>query len=187
MLIRRNINIFNQALAISLVKQANVVHLHLPIYSTSNLSDKSRRGQHRQCERWYCFENSLGKNISKIIHLISFSHVNFDIMIYQIKNVYCPLTLKVRNCLEDYKRCIHILNRILNLARTKSMELTLEQQFKLSVLYRLCHACGCTDAASASFVMVLAPTPKYSISNISRINTYGHFTHLKYDNFINPG
>ena len=58
---------------------------------------------------------------------------------------YCRhLTLNMLNCFKDYKRCIHILNHILDLARLKLMKLSLEQQYMLSFLHSQYHACWCT-------------------------------------------
>ena len=51
------------------------------------------------------------------------------------------LTLNMLNCFKDYERCIHILNRILDLAGPKWVKLTLEQQHMLSVLHSQYHAC----------------------------------------------
>ena len=44
-------------------------------------------------------------------------------------------------CFKDHKIYIHILNHILDLAWLKSMKLTLEQQYMLSVLHDQYHAC----------------------------------------------
>ena len=49
------------------------------------------------------------------------------------------LKLKL-NYLKDYKRYIHILSRILDLAWPKQMKLTLEQQYMLSFLHSQYHA-----------------------------------------------
>ena len=54
------------------------------------------------------------------------------------------LTLNMLNCLKDYKRSIHILNHILDLAWPKWLKLTLEQKYMLSVLYSQYHACWCS-------------------------------------------
>ena len=53
------------------------------------------------------------------------------------------LTLNMLNCFKDYKRYIHILNRILELARPKLTKLTLGQQY-MSVLHSHYHACWCS-------------------------------------------
>ena len=46
-------------------------------------------------------------------------------------------------CFKDYKRYIHILNHILDLAWPKEMKVTLEQQYMLSVIHSQNHACWC--------------------------------------------
>ena len=48
------------------------------------------------------------------------------------------------NCFKDYKRYIHILNHISNLAWPKWMKLSLEQHYMLYVLHSQYHACWCT-------------------------------------------
>ena len=54
------------------------------------------------------------------------------------------LTLNMLNCFKDYKRYIHILNQISNLAWPKWMKLSLEQHYILYVLHSQYHACWCT-------------------------------------------
>ena len=53
-------------------------------------------------------------------------------------------TLNMLNCFKDYKRYIHILNHISNLAWPKWMKLSLEQHYMLYVLHSQYHACWCT-------------------------------------------
>ena len=53
-------------------------------------------------------------------------------------------TLNMLNCFEDYKRCIHILNSILELACSKYMKSTWKQQYMLFVFDSQYHACWCT-------------------------------------------
>ena len=50
------------------------------------------------------------------------------------------LTLNMLNSFKDYKRCIHILNRFLELAWPK---LILKQHYMLSVINSQYHACWC--------------------------------------------
>ena len=52
-------------------------------------------------------------------------------------------TLDMLNCFQDYKRYIHILNQILDLAWPKLIKLILEQLYILSVLHSQYHACCC--------------------------------------------
>ena len=73
------------------------------------------------------------------------SHANFQL-----------LTLNMLNCFKDYKRYIHIVNCILDLAWPKLMKLTLELHYMFSVLHSQYHACW-TLGASASAGMVLTP------------------------------
>ena len=54
------------------------------------------------------------------------------------------LTLNMLNCFKDCNRYIHILKHILDLAWPELMELTLEQQYMLSVLPSQYHACWCS-------------------------------------------
>ena len=56
------------------------------------------------------------------------------------------------NCFNVYKRYIHILNRILDLAWPKLMKLTLEQQYMLSVLHSQYHACWCTVDSKSKWI-----------------------------------
>ena len=51
------------------------------------------------------------------------------------------LTLNMLNCFKDNIRYIHILNRLLDLARPKMTKLTLEPQYMLPVLHSQYHAC----------------------------------------------
>ena len=55
------------------------------------------------------------------------------------------LTLNMLNCFNNYKRRIHILNRILDLAWPKLMKLALKQKYKSSVLQNQYHTCWCSD------------------------------------------
>ena len=54
-----------------------------------------------------------------------------------VKPSKCLSTLNMLNCFEDYKRYIHILRRILDLAWPKLTKLTLEQQYIFHVLCSL--------------------------------------------------
>ena len=56
---------------------------------------------------------------------------------------YRILTLNILNDLKDYKKYIHILNHILDLASPKYMKWTLEQ-YMLSVLHGQHHTCWCS-------------------------------------------
>ena len=47
------------------------------------------------------------------------------------------------NCFKDYKRYIHILDFIMDLALPRSMELTLEQKYMLFVQQSQYYACWC--------------------------------------------
>ena len=62
----------------------------------------------------------------------------------RVKPSKCLSTLNMLNCFEDYKRYIHILRRILDLAWPKLTKLTLEQQYIFHVLCSQYHACWCT-------------------------------------------
>ena len=53
-------------------------------------------------------------------------------------------TLNMLSCFKDYKKFIHILDRILDLAWPKYMKLSLEQKYVLSVLYSKYHARWCS-------------------------------------------
>ena len=54
------------------------------------------------------------------------------------------LYMYMLNWFNDYKRHIHILNCILDLAWPKWMKLNLEQQYMPSVLHSQYHACWCS-------------------------------------------
>ena len=62
---------------------------------------------------------------------------------HKIPQHFWVLTFNMLNCLKDYKRYTDIMNWILDLARPKLMELTLEQQCMLSVLHVEYHAWWC--------------------------------------------
>ena len=65
---------------------------------------------------------------------------NFIKIGYINQGAKCWITLDMLTCFKDYERYIHILNCILDLAWPKSMKLTLEQQYMLSVLQSQYHA-----------------------------------------------
>ena len=54
------------------------------------------------------------------------------------------MCVNMLNCFKDYETYIHVFNRILDLAWSKELKLTLEQQYMLSVLYSQYHACWCS-------------------------------------------
>ena len=53
------------------------------------------------------------------------------------------LTLKMLNCFEDYKRCIHVLYHILDFVQRKKTRFTMEQPYMLPILYCQYHSCWC--------------------------------------------
>ena len=85
------------------------------------------------------------------------------------------LTLIMLNCLKDYKRYIHILNPILDLAWPNQMKLTLEQQYVLSVLHNQYHACWCPSDFGSQGISrhgIDPPKPQYSFSVIRRVDYF---------------
>ena len=61
-------------------------------------------------------------------------------MAHSIMILSCNLALNLLSCLKDYKRYIHILNCILDLAWPKMMKFTVEQRYMLSIRHSQYHA-----------------------------------------------
>ena len=69
----------------------------------------------------------------------------FDYAIIALRITSSVSTLNMLNYFKDYKRCVHILNSILELPWPKQTKATPEQQHKLSALHGQYHACLCFD------------------------------------------
>ena len=83
--------------------------------------------------------------------------VYYDFKAWPIVYLSNALTLNMLNYYKDYKSYIHILNRILDLARPKLMQSTLEQQYTLSVLHNQYHACWCSGDFKSWFIVTKEP------------------------------
>ena len=82
------------------------------------------------------------------------------------------LTINMRNYFIDYRRYIHILNRILDLAGHKSME----QQYMLSVLRSQHHACWCSATFVARISTGMVLTPKAELYRLRRKKSWNQFS-----------
>ena len=105
----------------------------------------------------------LGTNFSEIlikIQTFSFKKIHFKMaaILSRPQCVLYQLTLDMLNCFKVYKRHIHILNCILDLAWPKWMKLTLTQQYMLFALHSQYHACWCFGDLRRPWTgMVLTP------------------------------
>ena len=84
------------------------------------------------------------------------------------------LSLSMLNCIKDYKRYVHFLNRVWDFAWSKSTKSTLEQQCMLSVLHSQYHAFWCSgDFRSQNITRhgIDHPKSEYSVSSIKWVKS----------------